>query len=527
MPKDSPVLINELIPVSWVSPVTLGSAAYGIELPRSKRCAAMVLARLEELEFVDLATRIIVFEFNLYNRNEDLYSFLRISFSFDPTGHVEKYARIDAVKLMRKLFYVGIWSEFQPLTGGISDWAPMRWPYFASIVVDVWLAFTAIQLLIELRDLLQRPDQYFKDVWNMYDILYATTAVIFFASCLDYRNLSIDFELALGVAHPSSDETTHEYNSKFGADLNKTALQIAAHTPVEGYVDTTKLRSAFREVKQYLALVMLIYIMRLFKFMRLSRQLSSVWRVVAGAMTELKGFLVVLFIIFSMYALFGIAMFGNLVREFHNLPSAYMTLMQFSIGDFGSVDYGTIKYNGNLIAPVFVISFMILICFVVVNMFIAIIMDAYETEKDNRAWWHKEREMLGRRFFKNFNVDSMLWRRTFGIFASMGKVMFPRWRLEVFDANEDAESETEVDTSSDGNPFLHEPESIGLRPDPRPGTTVRIHFARMFLDSHDNPITDVDSMTWRDHVAQHITRLKVAEQSAYEAAQVRKAPSWP
>ena len=71
-----------------------------------------------------------------------------------------------------------------------------------------------------------------------------------------------------------------------------------------------------------------------------------------------------------------------------------MTLLRFTIGDFGTVDYEQLKYNGNITAPLYIISFMILIVFVVVNMFIAIIMDAYEDEKSRRRWWHDQRSFI-------------------------------------------------------------------------------------------------------------------------------------
>lgn len=56
-------------------------------------------------DYIDGATRAVAVSWNLYNPNEDIFTVSQVIFIFHPTGHVEPYARLAPLRLMRDFFF--------------------------------------------------------------------------------------------------------------------------------------------------------------------------------------------------------------------------------------------------------------------------------------------------------------------------------------------------------------------------------------------------------------------------------------
>ena len=56
-------------------------------------------------DYIDGATRAVAVSWNIYNPNEDIFTVAQVIFVFHPTGHVEPYARLAPLRLMRDFFF--------------------------------------------------------------------------------------------------------------------------------------------------------------------------------------------------------------------------------------------------------------------------------------------------------------------------------------------------------------------------------------------------------------------------------------
>lgn len=102
----------------------------------------------------------------------------------------------------------------------------------------------------------------------------------------------------------------------------------------------------------------LLYSLKLFRYLSINKQMATMWTTLHRASTDLAAFLlgyaqlraqrtrhvvhscwtVVLlssFVVITLgFAIFGQYSFGYLLKDFHNLPSSFSTVLRFSLGDF-------------------------------------------------------------------------------------------------------------------------------------------------------------------------------------------------
>jgi hypothetical protein len=537
---DSPLLFDELFPESIIFPdMRYGYGGYALELPRDADCARSALRQLENDNFIDAATRSIAFSFNLYNRNADIYITLRITFAFDPTGHVEKYAYIDAIKLSRFFFFAGLWNK----DAMINVSAFLSKHFIASFFISTWLIMTAWQISKEVSDFALDPFNYVKDPWNVYDLIYFTFAFLFFWSAWKFLLASDQFEHALGIVEQYS--CSGEVDVIDGNDCPSTDLYSRAdyrqYKPADinssGYVDSWYLREAFVEMRKWMALATSFYIFRVFKFLRLSKKSSLVWRVMALSYVELKGFMLVLSLLVFSFALFGVTMFGSSSRGFHNLPSAFMTLLHFALGDFYSrVAYEEMSYASSTFAWLYFLVFIILVCFVALNMFIAIVMASYEEAMEEKRWWaEKKKAVLGHRSTNDVtaSIGKLSHHLSHSeITQSASDTIFPTWHIRPFDGEMD---ENDVRTArniiSDAKAGagvlvkerLQHKSAYLLSEQKRQGSIIRVHYARDFCTASGDKIVSelhTPELTHRDRIAHQIALIKIEEMKQVHGSDV-------
>lgn len=122
-----------------------------------------------------------------------------------------------------------------------------------------------------------------------------------------------------------------------------------------------------------MALNAMTAVLKVFKYLQISNKMNSLWEVLQRAFSDILAFVTILLFILGGFGVFACVLFGDHVRSFHNIPSSMHTLLYFSIGDFGDIDYELMKQANSMLAPVFVGLFMVLVVLVALNMFIAIL----------------------------------------------------------------------------------------------------------------------------------------------------------
>ncbi|RLN58910.1 hypothetical protein BBJ29_000197 [Phytophthora kernoviae] len=102
-------------------------------------------------------------------------------------------------------------------------------------------------------------------------------------------------------------------------------------------------------------------------------QLNILTRTVANALRQFRSFFVVFFVIFSSFTIIGCMIFGDRAKEFSSLDNAMASCINVL---FNAFDFDSIKDLRFSVA--FYWIYMIVVSLVLMNMMLAIVLDAYE-----------------------------------------------------------------------------------------------------------------------------------------------------
>jgi len=186
------------------------------------------------------------------------------------------------------------------------------------------------------------PD--FRSVWNIVEL---SNIILFVASAIMYvMYIAATGRQSLDV----SNTVTYSYR-------------------LEGYA------FAATELYNLSAINILLSTFRTFKYLRLNDRLYVLWKALDRAGTDLGGFLFLFLIMALGFLLTGLITFGPDTNTFNTFDNAFGTCWMFLIGN--PPDYGTLFLSNRILGPLYIALFTIFMFFVLVNMFVAILNDAY------------------------------------------------------------------------------------------------------------------------------------------------------
>eukprot|EP01112_Ceratiomyxa_fruticulosa_P020802 TRINITY_DN718_c0_g1_i4.p1 TRINITY_DN718_c0_g1~~TRINITY_DN718_c0_g1_i4.p1 ORF type:complete len:821 (-),score=167.58 TRINITY_DN718_c0_g1_i4:307-2769(-) len=299
---------------------------YIFDLDKDMKTAQSQILSLKENSWVDLQTRVVFIDFTVYDPNMNLFCSARLSVEFPPaTGAVP-----DANFVVSRIFHYITPSDFGRLV--------------FEIVIVCFVIFYAYQEITEMRA--QRTD-YLKDPWNFVDCLNILVFIvviiirIFTVSYLSYGKFSVN-------------------DNSFGSIFPLVELQ-----EIERNISAT---NAF------------ICWFRLFKYVRINKRLSQLTDTLSNAAADIVIFMCIFFIVFFGYAQAGWMLFSVDIDNFRTLVRSMYTLLRQILGDF---DFDSMEQSSIVLGPLFFFSFSILVLFILMNMFLAIINDTYSEVKMN------------------------------------------------------------------------------------------------------------------------------------------------
>lgn len=124
-----------------------------------------------------------------------------------------------------------------------------------------------------------------------------------------------------------------------------------------------------------------VSMLTIFKYLDVNKRMSLLGRTLVKAAGDLLTFLVFFGIVFGGFAITSHLSFGSSLYQFRTLGRSFTTLFKMLLGDF---DYEEMEERGNrVLAPLFFILYIGLVFFVLVNVFLAIINDAYADVHDS------------------------------------------------------------------------------------------------------------------------------------------------
>merc|ERR1719510_2416442 len=119
-----------------------------------------------------------------------------------------------------------------------------------------------------------------------------------------------------------------------------------------------------------------------FKYISFNKTMTQLASTLARCAGDVAGFGVMFFTVFFAFAQLGYLLFGTQVEDFSSFSNAIFTLLRTILGDF---DFYALEKANRILGPIFFLSYVFFVFFVLLNMFLAIINDTYSEVKEEIA----------------------------------------------------------------------------------------------------------------------------------------------
>ncbi|GMH94595.1 hypothetical protein TL16_g12950 [Triparma laevis f. inornata] len=212
---------------------------------------------------------------------------------------------------------------------------------------------------------------YFKSFWNYVDL---ANLLLFFYSAWFW----VQFVRALGVYAPRE---RWEVLESLDSEGNFLSLDEDESLEMIGFLEDTANLVLIRSRQNFInGVALLLLIMRLLKNLDFQPRLGLVTRTLSNAVVNLSHFILVFGLIFFSYSVMGHLAFGGELekarRGFHTLMLSMHTCFSILFGDIDLTN-DFVNSDNVQIGFVFFYSYMAIVFFVLLNILLAILVDAY------------------------------------------------------------------------------------------------------------------------------------------------------
>lgn len=295
--------------------------------------------------WLDAKTSKIEISIAVYNAEYGLHSLVTVNFFFSRGGH--------------------IWKKIIPLST-YANWTDRK----MLILIDfIWIMSMFAVWIQEIQEMITAVRQFgvkglyseYLNFWNVIDwasIMASLLVLSMFYGAIVMTNVCNDELEILGEMVRG----TAEYNEQVKVYFD------ALHTCVHYVHKLALLMSGYP----------LIIVVRLLKAFHSQPRLAAVTRTLEVASVELIHFLIIFMLVFASFAVSGCVLFGRAVDGFATVPRSINSCFLLLLGD---IDWDSIKVVGRREAQMWLGSFIIINCLLMMNMLLAIVMDAYSEVK--------------------------------------------------------------------------------------------------------------------------------------------------
>ncbi|XP_051935332.1 polycystic kidney disease 2-like 1 protein [Hippocampus zosterae] len=311
----------------WGLLTTYSGAGYYQDLGRTKEESAVLLRELEENLWLDRGTRAIFIDFSTYNANINMFCVIRLVVEFPATGGAIPSYQIRTVKLIR---YIN------------------SWDYFILACEMVFCLFILYYVVEEILELRIHKFSYFKSIWNILDIVVILLAVVAIVFNI-FRTVKVDKLLGKLLDQP------------------------------EIYADFEFLAFWQTQYNNMNAVNLFFAWIKVFKYISFNKTMTQLSSTLGRCAKDIIGFAIMFFIVFFAYAQLGYLLFGTEVESFSTFVKCIFTQFRIILGDF---DYDAIDRANRVLGPIYFVTYVFFVFFVLLNMFLAIINDTYSEVKE-------------------------------------------------------------------------------------------------------------------------------------------------
>ncbi|XP_067624748.1 polycystin-2-like protein 1 [Eurosta solidaginis] len=294
-------------------------------LNRKFERSVIIVKELEARNWLDRGTRLMVFEFIVFNSNTDLFNNVKILGEVPVTGGVIISLQANVIQ------------KYALWTGSV-------WIILAAII---FYLISVYYIFKEVRATLREGWKKIVNYWKLVDSVILILIVLSFIYNI-FHPVYLHYYLKGAL------EKKSEYHSlDFICWFNRHYMNLMA----------------------VLAFLVWIKIFQLFNFNKTALRLKATF---LRCYTDLLNFVGIFLILFFSYAILGMILFGHAHADFYSFPIAFWSVMRMVLTDF---DYAGVEKANTIFAPLYFLSFIIVISFILINMFLAIIYDTFREVK--------------------------------------------------------------------------------------------------------------------------------------------------
>ncbi|KFW01355.1 Polycystic kidney disease 2-like 2 protein, partial [Eurypyga helias] len=318
--------VSSLSPWYWGAIGLYSGGGYMFTLPKSKQESVEKLVFLRRNGWLTRGTRVVFIDFSTYNANINLFCVVRLVVEFPATGGALTSSHIYSVKLLRYITY---------------------YDYFLAsceIIFCLFIVTFIIQGAIKIGKL---KKEYFRSAWNWLDLLLLVVSILAIAFNI-YRTVKV-------------------------SQLMEELLSDAQVYPNFYFL-------AYWQVlyNNMIAVNIFFAWIKTFKYMRFNKTMMQLSSTLSRCAEDVFGFAIMFFIIFFAYAQFSYLVFGSQVEDFSTFQNCIFTQFRIVLGDF---DFETIEAANRILGPIYFMTFVFFVFFILLNMVLAIINDTYSEVK--------------------------------------------------------------------------------------------------------------------------------------------------
>jgi len=215
------------------------------------------------------------------------------------------------------------------------------------ILECVFMGMIVMYTLEEIVEMFRSKWAYFGDLWNY----------------IDWANLIILY-IVIGIRFWS-----HSNISKFTPLIDSEAVTYIDFPPIASFSTKELNISAFN--------FFLVYF-KIFKFLGSVPRMNSILKTCSNAAFDLWLFSVMAVIVLTGFAAAFYTCFGSSVGQYKTIGSALSGLLLTSLGD---INYSDLVDANGVMAPILFYSYILMVFFILLNMFLAILNDSYADVK--------------------------------------------------------------------------------------------------------------------------------------------------
>lgn len=366
------------------SPIeSYGTGGYAVDLCQVK------VDDLQEDDWLSVSTRALAMEFTLVNPVTRVFTIGLHVFTMSPSGHMEHYphsSHLRVIGLEENEQMVGSGAHHSTashghgashsalsIVGWLNDTLSVAFHSFDHRIL-LWMGLILFFITYSIGEATEMSTMgastYLKsDMWNVFELSHLALLACLIVYMARFYMASSTFATDLSVV----------MSGQSAEDIDHSNMQ--------------NLLRNYQRLSDIASLASAVSLLKVFKFLRMNSTLNLLWRVLGMAMRDLMGFLVIFNLIFLGYSAMGSYAFGFALEEFSTIGKSYGTCFQMLAGE---MDYGRLSQANPRLAPVFIGTFVVLVFQILVNMFVAILSEYYESAKNDDGSEDVEYDVLTR-----------------------------------------------------------------------------------------------------------------------------------